>query len=315
MPAGFDTSAASSAPAWTPAADAPHVSPRSSQRTAGAARRARTSRRHPDPWRDADAQTNVEEMARSLEARGRTPAQARLRRRFLKFVPVGSGARVLEVGCGTGVVVRDLAALVGRRGKVVGIDASRRLLDRARALCRETARRTPIALRVADAASLPFAADRFDAALAITVILHVADPLRVVREMARVTRPGGRVGVQDQDFGVVAVTHPDRALTERIMRGVAERVYAEPHSGRRLPGLLRAAGLVDVRLLTDVYQDTTLEPWTKTFLERRAERAVRFGIVDAPTAERWLDGFTDVVAADAFVLTLNYYGAVGAKSA
>src|SRR5437899_1554890 len=134
MPAGFDTSAASSAPAWTPAADAPHVSPRSSQRTAGAARRARMSRRPPDPWRDADAQTNVEEMARSLEARGRTPAQARLRRRFLKFVPVGSGARVLEVGCGTGVVVRDLAALVGRRGKVVGIDASRRLLDRARAV-------------------------------------------------------------------------------------------------------------------------------------------------------------------------------------
>jgi hypothetical protein len=98
------------------------------------------------------------------------------------------------------------------------------------------------------------------------------------------------------------------------MRGVAERIYEEPHSGRRLPGLLRAAGLVDVRLLTDVYQDTTLEPWTKTFLERRAERAVRFGIVDVTTAERWLDGFTEVVAADAFVLTLNYYGAVGTKS-
>ena len=271
-------------------------------------------RGHPDPWRNADGQTNVDEMAKSLEARGRTPAHARLRRRFLKFVPVRSGERVLEVGCGTGVVVRDLAGLVGRRGEVVGVDASRRLLDRARALSRETARHARIAWRVADAASLPFAANRFDAALAVTVILHVADPLRVVREMARVTRPGGRVAVQDQDFGVVAVTHPDRALTERIMRGVAERVYEEPHSGRRLPGLLRAAGLVDVRLLTDVYQDTTLEPWTKTFLERRAERAVRFGIVDVPTAKRWLDGFTEIVAAEAFVLTLNYYGAVGAKT-
>ena len=252
-------------------------------------------------------------MAKSLEARGRTPAQARLRRRFLKFVPVKARDRVLEVGCGTGVVVRDLAAMVGRRGEVVGVDASRRLLERARALCRETARATRVALRVADGARLPFAAGRFDAALAITVILHVADPLRVAREMARVTRPGGRVGLQDQDFGVVAVTHPDRALTERIMRGVAERVYEEPHSGRRLPGLLRAAGLADVRLLTDVYQDTTLEPWTKTFLERRAERAVRFGIVNVATAERWLDGFTEVVAADAFVLTLNYYGAVGVR--
>ncbi len=269
---------------------------------------------HPDPWRAADAQTNVDEMAKSLEARGRTPAQARLRRRFLRFVPVESGERILEVGCGTGVVVRDLAGLVGRRGEIVGVDASRQLLDRARALCRETARRTRIRLRAADGASLPFAAGRFDAALAITVILHVADPLRVVCEMARVTRPGGRVGLQDQDFGVVAVTHPDRALTERLMRGVAERVYEEPHSGRRLPGLLRAAGLVNVRLLTDVYQDTTLEPWTKTFLERRAERAVRFGLVDAPTAERWLAGFTEVVAAEAFVLTLNYYGAVGVKA-
>ena len=268
---------------------------------------------HPDPWRNADGQTNVDEMAKSLEARGRTPAQARLRRRFLKFVPVKPGERVLEVGCGTGVVVRDLAALVGRRGEVVGVDASRRLLERARALCRRAAEGTRITLRVADGASLPFAAGRFDAALAVTVILHVADPVRVVREMARVTRPGGRVGLQDQDFGVVALTHPDRALTERIMRGVAERVYEEPHSGRRLPGLLRAAGLEDVRLLTDVYQDTTLEPWTKTFLERRAERALRFGIVDAPTAERWLDGFTEVVAADSFVLTVNYYGAVGVK--
>ena len=104
------------------------------------------------------------------------------------------------------------------------------------------------------------------------------------------------------------------ALTERIMRGVAERMYEEPHSGRRLPGLLRAAGLADVRLLTHVYQDTTLEPWTKTFLEGRAERAIRFGLVGTPTSERWLDGFTEVVAAGAFVLTVNYYGAVGVKA-
>jgi ubiquinone/menaquinone biosynthesis C-methylase UbiE len=271
------------------------------------------TRRHPDPWRDADAQTNLDQMAAGLESRGRTPAQARLRRRFLRFVPVRAGDRVLEVGCGTGVVVRDLVTLVGRRGAVVGVDSSRLLLDRARRLCREAAGRARVTLRVGDGARLPFAARRFDSALAITVILHVADPLRVVREMARVTRSGGHVGVQDQDFGVVAVTHPDRELTDRIMHGVAAHIYPEPHSGRRLPGLLRSAGLEGVRLLTDVYQDTTLEPWTKTFLERRAERAVSFGIVNERTAARWLDGFTEIVAQGAFVLTLNYYGAVGTK--
>jgi ubiquinone/menaquinone biosynthesis C-methylase UbiE len=267
----------------------------------------------PDPWRNVDGQTNVDEMAAGLEARGRTATQARLRRRFLRFVRVAPGERVLEVGCGTGVVVRDLVALVGRRGEVVGVDSSRLMLAKARRLCRDSARHTRLALRVADGAHLPFVAGRFDAALAITVILHVADPSLVVGEMARVTRPGGRVGLQDQDFGVVAVTHPDRQLTDHILHGVAAHIYPEPHSGRRLPGLLRAAGLERVRLQTDVFQDTTLEPWTKTFLERRAERAVRFGIVDADTAQRWLDGFTTLVAQGAFVLTINYYGAVGTK--
>jgi SAM-dependent methyltransferase len=93
------------------------VSRRESERSTLAGRRTRPSSPHPDPWRDADAQTNVDEMAKSLEARGRTPAQARLRRRFLKFVPVRPGERVLEVGCGTGVVVRDLAAKLGFRDR------------------------------------------------------------------------------------------------------------------------------------------------------------------------------------------------------
>jgi hypothetical protein len=132
--------------------------------------------------------------------------------------------------------------------------------------------------------------------------------------MARVTRPGGRVALQDQDFGTVVVTHPDRALTARILDGVVDRLYEEPHSGRRLPGLLREAGLERVRLRTSVFQDTTLETYTQTFLERRAENAVRFGIVDRATAQRWLDGFTALAREGAFVFTVNYYGAVGVKT-
>ncbi|MBI2218766.1 MAG: methyltransferase domain-containing protein [Candidatus Rokubacteria bacterium] len=267
---------------------------------------------HPDPYRAIDAQADPDKLIQSLEQRGRTRSHAQLRRRFLRFVGIRPAERVLEVGCGSGVVLRDVAALVGPEGRVVGVDPSRRAVDIARSLCAGPEHRR-VTVRLGDGMALPFSARRFDVALAVTVVLHVADPQALVTEMARVTRPGGRIGLQDQDFGTVAVTHPDRELTDRIMRGVASRIYEEPHSGRRLPGLLRAAGLDDVRLRTGVYQDTDLEPYTKTFLERRAENAVRFGIADATTVQRWLDGFTRLVADRSFVMTMNFYGAVGTK--
>ena len=245
--------------------------------------------------------------------RGRTPSHRRLRRRFLRFVPVRRNMHVLEVGCGTGVVVRDLAAMVGPGGRVVGVDRSHSVIAGARHLRRADPARPRMAFRVADGARLPFRADRFDVSLAITVLLHVSDALAVVKEMVRVTRPGGRVAVQDQDFGTVVCEHPDRALTARILDGVVAHIYEESFSGRRLPGALRGAGLDDVRLLTDVFQDTTLTAYTEAFLARRAENAVRFGIVDAPTAQRWLDGFAVMLERGAFVVTMNYYGAVGVK--
>jgi SAM-dependent methyltransferase len=270
---------------------------------------------HPDPYREIDAQPDPLRFIEALEMRGRTPSHTRLRRRFLRFVPVGRSMHVLEVGCGTGVIVRDIAAMVGPRGRVVGVDRSRSVIAGARHLCRADPARRRMAFRVADGARLPFRGARFDVTLAVTVLLHVPDALAVVKEMARVTRSGGHVAVQDQDFGTVVCEHPDRALTARILDGVVEHIYEEPFSGRRLPGLLCAAGLEDVRLLTDVFQDTTLTPYTEAFLARRAENAVRFGIVDVPTAQGWLDGFAAMLERGAFVVTMNYYGAVAVKRA
>lgn len=262
-----------------------------------------------DPFRRIDRSANPAALVTALEERGRDPGQRRLRRAFLQTIPIRRGDTVLEVGCGTGVILRDVATMVGPRGRLAGVDPSRTVIAAARRLCRGTG----IHLREADGAALPFRDDGFDVTLAVTVLLHVAEPAAVVREMARVTRPGGRVAVQDQDFGTVVVTHPDRTLTARVLDGVVDRLYEQPHSGRRLPGLLIEAGLGRVRLRTAVLQDTVLTPYTQTFLERRAENALRFGIVTAGEAQGWLDGFTAVARAGAFVMTVNYYGVVGVK--
>jgi ubiquinone/menaquinone biosynthesis C-methylase UbiE len=273
------------------------------------------SRGHADPYRAIDRQPDPAQFVEILESRGRAPSQARLRRRFLGFAGVRSGWDVLEVGSGTGVLCRDLARLVGPRGRVTGVEPSRVFVAAARELAREDGLARRIAFRVGDGTALRFPANRFDGALAVTVLLHVLDPSAIVGELVRVTRPGGIVGLQDQDLGSLVFDHPDPALTRRIVEGVQRRNYVEPLSGRTLLRRLVEHGLTRVRLRTDVYQDTTYEPFTRGLIERRARHAVEFGIVSARTAARWVAEVERSVAAGSFFLTLNFYGAVGVKPA
>lgn len=71
-----------------------------------------------DPYHDIDRQPDAYRYIESLEARGKTKSQTRLRGRFLKFVRIKPGWRVLELGSGTGVVRRDLARIVGPRRRM-----------------------------------------------------------------------------------------------------------------------------------------------------------------------------------------------------
>lgn len=266
-----------------------------------------------DPYRAIDRQPDPEHFVTFLETRGGTPDQVRLRRRFLRFCGVRPGWRVLEVGSGTGVLTRDVAVAVGPRGRVVGVDPSRILVSAARRLARERGLDARVDFRVGNGARLVAPANRFDCALAMTVLLHVPDSDAIVRELTRVTKPGGVVGVQDQDLGSLVLDHPDRVLTRRILDGVAARTIVNPWSGRGLVGKLIAAGLTRVRLTTEVFQDTTYTAFTRIMLERRAANAVRFGLTTARTASRWVQTLERLAGEGRFVMTLNFYGAAGIK--
>jgi SAM-dependent methyltransferase len=268
-----------------------------------------------DPYRAIDRQPDPEQYVTLLETRGRTPSQVRLRRRFLRFCGIGPGWRVLEVGAGTGVLARDVAAMVGRRGHVVGVDPSRVFVAAARRLARVHGLDGRLDFRVGDGGRLRFRAHQFDCALAVTVLLHVPNARAIVSELVRVTTPGGVVGVQDQDLGSLVLDHPERALTRRILEGVAERTIIDPWSGRTLVGHLVAAGLTRVRLTTDVFQDTTFTPFSRSMLQRRADSAVRFGLTSRRAAERWFGTLDQLAGQGRFVMTLNFYGACGIKPA
>jgi SAM-dependent methyltransferase len=263
----------------------------------------------PDPYIAIDAQPDPSVFARLLELRGAQPHQQRLRRGFLAFAGIAPGARVLDVGCGTGVVARELAARVGRRGRVVGVDPSRAFLREAR----RRSRGTGVRFRLGSGTDLPFRDGSFDAAVAVTVLLHVPRSDRVLAEMCRVVRPGGTVALLDQDFGTLVLDLPDRALTRRIVDGHAERFYPDPWSGRSLLRRLRAAGLVRVRGRVFPVVEPRYDEYVRSLLSRRVDLARRWRLVTEAERRRWLAAADEAGARGDFYMSLNFYAAAGQR--
>lgn len=133
-------------------------------------------------------------MIGTLEARGRTAGYLGVVRRLIEEAELRPGEAVLEAGCGTGVLDRWLARYTGRANHIVGLDISRYLLREATALARQEGLEGVIEFREGSAEAMPFPENSFDVAMSSTVIQRV-DADRMLREMVRVTKPGGRVAV------------------------------------------------------------------------------------------------------------------------
>ena len=103
---------------------------------------------------------------------------------------------LLDVGAGAGTITADFAGLVST---VTATEIGVTELQLARTTAAER-QITNIDFQVADVHSLPFADNTFDVTHAHQVLQHIADPVQALREMARVTKPGGVVAVRESDY-------------------------------------------------------------------------------------------------------------------
>ncbi len=159
---------------------------------------------------------------------------------FARAAGVAAGQRVLDVGCGTGALTTVLADLVGA-DRIAAVDPSEPFVEE----CRSNVPGADIG--VAPAEDLPFEDETFDRVLSQLVFTFVQDPPASVREMARVTQPGGLVAacVWDMTGGMTMIGAYWAAVSEVGVPGQSE---VERFGGKpgQLAGLWRDAGLRDV---------------------------------------------------------------------
>ncbi len=191
--------------------------------------------------------------------------------------PLGSGA-VLDVGCGTGEITARLAEKFPQ-ASFTGVDLEETHLARARARCASFGSR--VRFEVGDALALSFADATFDLVVCRHLIQAVPDASRVLAEIRRVLRPGGRIHLIAEDYGMLHCypTELDADdFWQRIPRIYGPAIGCDLRVGRKTFTLLHDLEMSDIRV--DYIVVDTLRIPRDTF---------------ARIWEAWRDGYTDAI--------------------
>lgn len=178
------------------------------------------------------------------------------------------GLSLLDVGCGPGTITVEFADRLAP-GRVVGVDAAAEVIMKASS----DFARDNLEFAVADGYRLPYPDDSFDIAHAHQVLQHVAEPVRLLRELRRVVKPGGIVAARDVDYAGT-IWYPQLPGLDAWL-DLYERVHrsngGEPDAGRRLKAWAREAGFVDVATTASIwnFSDAVDREWWGSMWEAR----------------------------------------------
>lgn len=174
-----------------------------------------------------------------------------------------SGADILDVGCGPGTITVGVAGVV-KPGTVTGVDIEDSLLRKARDLATRSAIGN-VNFEKCDAHKLAFPDNTFDLSFTRNSLEWFLDPVDVVKEMVRVTKPGGLVVASDVDWGGIIYYPPCPAFDDFLSRAAEvqtdsnRNTHMDYQCGRKLYSYLRQAGLKDIQVEEAMHNIITSE--------------------------------------------------------
>jgi len=173
--------------------------------------------------------------------------------RQLAWAGLRPGMRALEVGCGSGAVTRVMERIVVA-GHAIGVDQSADRIKAARTLARKA--NLGVRFKLGNAYALPVGDGKFDFAWSRFLFEYLRHPERALRELIRVTKPGGIISVADLDGQLEQFYPLDRSLKRDLTEALRllGATGFDPHLGRKLFTMFQIAGLHNIRVKAAPYQ-------------------------------------------------------------
>lgn len=167
-------------------------------------------------FENADKYNDFTGLVTSLEIQEFNPILLELRHSVYKEIAVNKGEYILDVGCGLGGTVRDIAKIVGKDKHVIGVDKSTLLLN-------ESKRRTNfsdcnIDYVEADVNNLQFDNESFAFTHAERVLMHIPEPYKALSEMIRVLKKGGKIAITEPDLSSVKIYPNPQCISDLVMK-------------------------------------------------------------------------------------------------
>lgn len=259
----------------------------------------------------ADAEPDVQErLASVLELRAADAQQRDMLRTYLADVELPENAELLDIGCGTGAVSRELARHPSA-GRVVGIDPSPVFLATARKLAADY---NNLSFVEGDGRSLPFDGERFDAVFFHTTLSHVPRSEDALEEAYRVLRPGGVLAVFEGNYTTTTLANGDFDPLQACADAAMAALVHDRWLIQRLPALVRDAGFTIIKQRSLGIVETSEPDYMLTIADRGANVLAASDRIGAELAQALKNEARRRVAVGSFFGSIAYGSLVALKT-
>ncbi|MFQ5437859.1 MAG: methyltransferase domain-containing protein [Paracoccaceae bacterium] len=257
-------------------------------------------------------ESTVNMIAERLEYRGSDEKFVAMRNRYFDEINWTDCRRILDIGCGTGVVTRAIAAHAPPEAEVTGSDFSEALIRIARKKAAAQSL-SSINFVVADGHSTEDRPASYDLVVAHTLVSHVADPQKVLSECARLVKPGGTVAVFDGDYASIAFGAGDADENRTVAAAILKTIVANPTVMRELPSLMSECGLQIDGIFADVMVETGPSAFFTGMIDTYIPSVVKAGHLSEDFATKWGERQKAAMASGRFFGSCNFISYVATR--